>query len=294
MSCPECFRGTVHTRTQPTGGFQNLGGIRTYIAGGSDPTRSKSTIIYLPDAFSLRLVNNMILADKYAELTGCRVLIPDIVFNNGLNPDIFPYMEMTLTPIPKFSVRSIAQKVLATLYILPQVLPFVLFGHPKRVYPKLLQFTRAMRQEIPAGGKLGVSGFCWGGWGSTMLCTETTIDGGSERLIDAQFNGHPSYLNESADMIRRAIEEFRVPYSSAVAGDDWEFNAQVANNIEANIRERLSEGSGDGNEDYKYEFKVYKGCKHGFCVRAKEDEINMEGYNAALLQAVNWFNKYLN
>jgi hypothetical protein len=79
MSCPACFRGAAHNHAEPKGTMETIHGMRTYVAGGSDPARSKSAIIYLPDAFSLKLVNNKLLADEYAAGTGCKVYIPDVV-----------------------------------------------------------------------------------------------------------------------------------------------------------------------------------------------------------------------
>lgn len=79
MSCPACFSGSTHDHAEPKGTIETVHGIRTYVAGGSDTSKSKSAIIYLPDIFSLKLVNNKILADEYATATGCKVYIPDVV-----------------------------------------------------------------------------------------------------------------------------------------------------------------------------------------------------------------------
>lgn len=59
MSCPDCFKGSVHDHAEPTGHFEILYGWKTYITGDAN---AKSAILYLPDAFGLRLVNNKILA----------------------------------------------------------------------------------------------------------------------------------------------------------------------------------------------------------------------------------------
>ncbi|KIX05132.1 uncharacterized protein Z518_06004 [Rhinocladiella mackenziei CBS 650.93] len=291
MSCPDCFRGSVHAHTEATGTIETVHGIRTYIAGGSDPSRSKSAILYLPDGFSLKLVNNKILADKYASMTGCRVLIPDVVYRGGMVPEMLDKMEYIMDPLPKWTVGGVFGKFFTTLSILPTLIPFLLFGHPDKVYDKILAYARAMKAELPEGGKLGVAGFCWGGWPSSKLCAETATPGGSERLIDAQFNGHPSYIVKTPEMVVEAIKKFKVPYCSAVAADDRQFNEKVAADMEAKVKQEAGE-SGEGG--CIYEFRIYKGCKHGFCVRAKSNTENMDGYNAAVKQAAEWFNKYLN
>lgn len=46
--------------------------------------RSSFTIILFTDVFGQKLPNNKILGDKYALLTGCRILIPDFVYGGGI------------------------------------------------------------------------------------------------------------------------------------------------------------------------------------------------------------------
>ncbi|EXJ81932.1 hypothetical protein A1O1_07999 [Capronia coronata CBS 617.96] len=292
MSCPDCFRGGVHAHSEPTGTIETVHGMRTYIAGGSDSARSKSTILYLPDAFSLKLVNNKILADQYASATGCRVLIPDVVPNGGLSPDLMPSMEIAMAPLEKRTVGGVLHKIWITLTLLPHVVPFILFGRPHKVYSQILAYARAIKAELPLGGKLGVAGFCWGAWPSTKLCTEPATEGGSERLIDAQFNGHPSFISDTPEMVVDAIKKFKVPYACAVAEIDMQFNAEVAAKTEALVKQ---ETAGASPGEYIYDFRIYKGCQHGFCVRAmKEDEANFQGGRDAAKHAIDWFNKYLN
>jgi len=291
MSCPDCFRGSVHTHSEPTGTMETIHGLPTYVAGGSDSTRSKSAIVYLPDAFSLKLVNNKLLADQYAASTGCRVYIPDIVRNGGMDPGLLPKMEVVMGPLEPWSVGGFLHKIYTTLTLLPAVAPFMIFGKPMNAYPRILEYARAVKADLPAGGKLGVAGFCWGAWPSTKLCVETAVEGGSERLIDAQFNGHPSYIVDTPEMVVEAITKFKVPYACAIAAEDFQFNEAAAQKTEAAVREDEGVKTGEG---YVYEFKVYKGCKHGFCVRADESSASMEGYRDAVKQAVGWWNKYLN
>jgi dienelactone hydrolase len=289
MSCPDCFRGSVHTHAEPTGKIETVHGLRTYVAGGSDPARSKSTIIYLPDAFSLKLVNNKILADKYAATTGCKVLIPDVVLNGGMPASVLEGVEYIMeTPL---GIANALPKFWTILTLLPHAVPFMLRGHPKNVYSKILAYARAERAALPPGGKLGVCGFCWGAWGSTKLCGEATVANGSEKLIDAQFNGHPSYIKDEPTIIADNIKVFKTAYASAVAEKDFQFNAEVAAKTEADLRESVhSEGKGENG--FIYDFHVYKGATHGFCVKAREED--MQNYHDAAKQATDWFQKYLN
>lgn len=289
MSCPDCFRGSVHTHATPTGTMTTLHGISTYVAGGADPARSKSTIIYLSDAFSLKLVNNKLLADQYAAATGSRVLIPDVVRNGGMPAHVLDGMNYLTYPIEGWKVVGLAGKFFTALTLLPHLVPFLLFGHPKNAYPSILAYARAVRAELPPGGKIGVAGFCWGGWPATKLCVETAVPGGSERLIDAQFNGHPSFIAETPEMVVDAIKTFKVPYAMAVAELDFQFDKDVADKTEATVREAIGESGGPSGG--VYEFRLYKGCRHGFCVKAAESQ--MAGYHDAVKQATDWFSKYL-
>ena len=114
MSCPECFRGAVHTHAEPTGAIETIHGIKTYVAGGSDASRSKSTIIYFPDAFSLKLVNNKLLADKYASATGCKVIVslpPTITMISTCRPKLrFSVDAQSPTSFPRyFNAKHILQ-----------------------------------------------------------------------------------------------------------------------------------------------------------------------------------------
>lgn len=86
----------------------------------------------------------------------------------------------------------------------PVIISFATFGAAPKAYPEVLMYARAMHADLAPGEKLGVAGFCWGGYGSTNSCTEKATEGGSEPLIDAQFNGHPSQL-KTPDMIVDAI-----------------------------------------------------------------------------------------
>ena len=129
---------------------------------------------------------------------------------------------------------------------------------------------------------------------TTKLCTEPITEGASAPLIDAVFNGHPSYISETPEMVVDAIKTLKVPYSCAVAQNDMQFNEAVAEKTEAMVKGELGASSTEGAGQYVYDFKIYEGCVHGFCVRAKEDEENMKGYEEAVKQAVEWFNKYLN
>lgn len=60
-----CATGSLHTGT-PTGRFEQVNGLRTYVADA--PSGSpKGIVVIIPDAFGIELPNNQILADEYAK-----------------------------------------------------------------------------------------------------------------------------------------------------------------------------------------------------------------------------------
>lgn len=225
-----------------------------------------------------------------------------------MSPSLMDKMNVVLTPNPTWTIGGVLSKIYAAITLIPQAVPFMILADPKKVYPQILGYARGVKADLPAGGKLGVCGFCWGAWPSTKLCVETATEavreGGSGaddrstvRLIDAQFNGHPSYIVKTPQMIVDAVKKFKVPYTVAVASDDMQFNKTEAEKVEATLRSEVGEPGGSNPQGYAYEFRMYDGCVHGFCVRApvgKKDDVNEKGFFESKQQAIDWFNKYLN
>ena len=95
MSCPQCAVGTLHTGT-PEGHIETIHGLPTYIADPPAGQKSKGLIVFLPDAFGLELVNNRLLADKYAKKTGARVYLPDFMNGHYMGAHMFEVMDVIL------------------------------------------------------------------------------------------------------------------------------------------------------------------------------------------------------
>lgn len=180
------------------------------------------------------------------------------------------------------------EKGWATISALAGMIPFMIRAQAPGAYPQCLKYTRDVRAGLPAGGKLGVAGFCWGGYPATKVCRESDVDGGTKPLVDASFTAHPSFLTAPTDFVE-SIAKFKVPYSCAVAEYDFLYNKAAAEQTEVALRQRLGDGVGD------YEFVVHKGAHHGFAVRASHDEgsVGKDGYENAAKQAVAWYSKYL-
>jgi dienelactone hydrolase len=283
MSCAACFTGTPQTAT-PKGTYTHLHGYKTYTATPCKPQPSGSVILYLPDFFSHKLPNNALLCDAYADLTGCTVIFPDIVMWGGVDPSWMPLFEVFYGTEPV----SWWWKLVTAIRLLPMA-PQFLLGMPDRAFPRVVEFARRLREGLDQegkGGKLGVAGFCWGGFGATLLCKEMYK---GRRLVDAAFTGHPSKLTTPRDVLEAVGSG--VPYSVAVAEIDFMFDKEVAKVAEAALREKFGSTGKDGKV---WELRVHEGAHHGFCVRAKEGvKADEQGRDAALQQAVEWFRTYL-
>jgi len=169
--------------------------------------------------------------------------------------------------------------------------PFLIRAAPPKALPDTLAYARRVKASLPLGAKLGICGFCWGGYMSTALSAEPAVEGGSERLIDAQFCAHPSAL-KAPDMIVDAVTKFKVPYSLAHASLDFNLTDKKVEEIEAILRPKV--GNGEGENGVYYDFKIYKDCHHGFAARARPgDKVEQQGADDAAIQAIEWFKRFL-
>lgn len=273
--------------------MQDIYGGKAYVTLPPDGAQSRNTIIFYCDAFGLNLVNNKLLADHYAAETGCQVLVPDTFPRGAASLAAMQAMNDVLRPVPStFSYANplmYASKSYAFARALRGFAPFVYRNSPAKAFPECLRFARAVRAPMPSEGKLGVAGFCWGGYQVTKLACEPVVEGSDKPLIDAVFTAHPSALNAPDDFVA-AIDKFKVPYSCAVAETDFQFDKKASDKTEKALKKKLGPGVGT------FEFVLWEGCHHGFAVRASFDEgtTGEKGYSGAAKQAVDWFNKYLN
>jgi len=294
MSCPDCFRGGIHNhKGDAKGQEEQLHGFRTYVTNPSSQSGSKSTIIFLCDAFGLDLINNKILADRYAEGTGFRVLVPDVIPGGPASIGLMDPMDQAFDPVRWWDVWGQLKRAM-NIFTMVRILGlFYIRAIPSRAstYNPILEWARTVKRDLPSDAKLGVCGFCWGGYPSTRLCTEPSVAGGDVRLIDAQFCAHPSAL-EVPGMIVDAVTKFNVPYSAALGTKDFVLTPKQAEETEAVLRQKA--GNGEGQNGYNYELKSHEGCQHGFAVRARPgDTVQEKGADDACEQAVAWFKKWL-
>jgi dienelactone hydrolase len=271
MSCPDCFRGGAATGT-PSGSYQHLHGHKTYIA--KPPSPSTTTIILYTDAFGHLLPNNLLLADALSHHLAATLLVPDIIPGGPMSPAILPLMD-TFTA----SSSSYASKALAMARAMAYVIPFFARAAPQKPASTAPceQFARAVRRDAGQAAKLGLVGYCWGGFQALRIAG---LDLSGARLADAVFVAHPaSYEPRHVGL---AVEN-GVPVSFAHAALDMRLPMAKIDETRKLM---------DGKEGF--ELSVYEGCVHGFAVRAMPgSEKAAEAADQALQQAVAWFKRWL-
>lgn len=285
MSCPDCFKGAVHDG-QPAGTEETIHGVLTYVAGEPsipNTSTSKSTIIFITDAFGFNLPNSKILADYYASKTGYRVLVPDIIPGGGVPLDMLALMETVTSSVKWWDIWGQIRRAISIMRLMVVVIPFA--RRTKNVFPSILEYSRGIKSE---GGKLGVAGFCWGGLQTTKLSQEPRVEGGEEGLVDAHFTAHPAGLKIPYDFVE-GVRKFNVPFSMAVGDRDFVLSKEKIAEVEVGLRQEF------GDDGERFEVKLYEGCGHGFAVRADpKKKIENDGAGKAAEQAVEWFRRFLN
>lgn len=262
-------------------------GVRTYVtASTSSASISRSTIIFITDAFGFNLVNSKLLADYYAAKTGFRVLVPDIIPGGGVPLSTLALTEAVSSPIRWWDIGGRFWWAVSLVQLLSKVIPFAI--RTRGVFPDILAYARAVKAELGPAGKLGLAGFCWGGLQTTKLSQEPATEGGKDGLVDCHFTAHPVGLKPE-DFVE-GVRKFHVPFSMAVGEKDAYLKKENVASVEAALRSELGEG-----EQEFYEIKLYADCGHGFAVRADPNRtIENEAAGKASDQAVDHFKMYLN
>ena len=316
MACADCFRGGIHTHATPKGFVTTLYDQLCYVSPAPSTSTAKSQILYLCDGFGLALVNNKLLADRYALETGCKVIAPDIPAGGGLSLDAMTYTDTLSDPVRWYDIRGQIRRVVTIFKLLCVGIPFFLQGNRRGSIGPIVKLARHLKSDLgPSGGKLGVAGFCYGGWVAIQLCLEDAVEpqsgpvassrsneeestplltppsaDSSNNLISAIFVAHPSWL-KAPTWIVSIIRDRHIPFSAALARADLTFPLKKVHETEAALRTQVGLP-----EDHDYELVMYpEGVPHGFAVRARPDsKEQVEAEHGAARQAVSWFGKYLN
>ncbi|KAK2595617.1 hypothetical protein QQS21_006664 [Conoideocrella luteorostrata] len=268
MSCPDCFRGQIHTG-QPKGKVTKLYGLDSYVSEPAPGKSSKGIVVIIPDAFGWEFINIRILADHYAEKGDFKVYVPDFMSGNAAPLSMLFNVQTLLAPGNLFT------RFVALIRTVVAAIPFFIHCNPGKTYPAVKGFFEQLRKEEGQDQSIGVAGFCWGGKHAVTLAHGAEIDG--KPLIDAAFTGHPSMLKFSDD-----IEKIKLPISFACAEVDNQVSPLQVELIKS-IVGRLPEAS-------RGEARIYEKTSHGFAVRAdvKVPDVAKQA-DEAEDQAVAWF-----
>ncbi|KAH9983902.1 alpha/beta-hydrolase [Russula compacta] len=85
--CKDCISGVRHEGT-PEGTYEEINGIKTYVATPKTDYPKDKAIIYLSDVFGHELPNNPLLVDDFAR-NGFRVYAPDLFEGDPVPTDAF-------------------------------------------------------------------------------------------------------------------------------------------------------------------------------------------------------------
>ena len=159
------------------------------------------------------------------------------------------------------------------------LVPFILRNSPEKRYPAILKFMDRLRCDQEENTKIGVVGFCWGGYSATHLA-HGGLAGNKKTLIDAAFTAHPSELNLPEDIVK-----IKLPWSMVVGDVDFALPIQRVQQA-ANILE--------AKQNVPSEVVVIPNARHGFAVRGDpNDKAEVMMADQAEDQMVRWFARYL-
>ncbi|KAI0077962.1 alpha/beta-hydrolase [Panus rudis PR-1116 ss-1] len=83
--CKDCISGVRHEGI-PEGKFEDIGGVRCYVATPTIDYPKDKVLLYLVDIFGVDLINAQLLADDFSH-NGFKVVAPDILNNDPVPAD---------------------------------------------------------------------------------------------------------------------------------------------------------------------------------------------------------------
>ncbi|KAK7697062.1 hypothetical protein SLS64_013913 [Diaporthe eres] len=159
------------------------------------------------------------------------------------------------------------------------LVPFSFRNSPPKRYPAVRKWIDDLRCGEGADQKVGVVGFCWGGYGATKLAHGEIASNGKP-LIDAAYTAHPSELDVPKD-----IKGITLPYCMVIGDVDMAMSLEKVKQAAEIL---------DAKEDVDTEVVIIPNAKHGFAVRASpDDKVEKEMADQAEDQMVKWFARHM-
>jgi dienelactone hydrolase len=156
--CKHCISGVRHEGT-PEGTYEEIKGIKIYVATPKTEYPKDKAILYLPDVYGMELPNSRLLADDFAR-NGFKVYLPDLFEGDPVGQDALkPGSSFDFTQwLPKHSTEHTGKRV------------------------------RVVIEELKSKGVtvFGATGFCYG--------ARLVFDLAFDNLIQVSAVSHPSFL----------------------------------------------------------------------------------------------------
>lgn len=163
------------------------------------------------------------------------------------------------------------------LHIISGFIPFMFYNRQAVCEPRVFKWFQDFRAAQTDSLPLVTAGFCWGGKYVFLLASDAqkTPDVGS--LVDGGFTAHPSNLVMPTD-----AGNVNLPVSVVIGDVDVLMPMDKVELMKRILKEKEDE----------HEVVVIPGAKHGFAIRASEDdETAVQQGLQAEEQAVSWFNR---
>ncbi|TKA43664.1 hypothetical protein B0A54_05447 [Friedmanniomyces endolithicus] len=258
-----------------------LHGLNTYVIGNR--TNPRAIIVMYSDIFGLLLPNNKLIADSYAKSGDYLVYLPDFFKGDPVGLRLADL----LIPVDA-AKQSTLGKYTGLLTSGPSLMMWM-GRHKAGPTDDICQdFLRKLRRATPAGRKIGMVGFCWGGKYAIRAGLEASMietDGAKTPLIDAVVALHPSNLILPAD-----VEGPVVPMTFGWGQED----SQVSIETKGKVEGIHAQGKKGGKAVPEMVHKVYKPGRHGFAVRGNPDDAQeRKCLEDSTTQVLEWFGKYL-
>jgi len=174
MSCCKHCTSGVRNEAIPTGTYQEINDIKTYVVTPQSDYPKDKAILFVPDVFGFDFVNNIGLADNFAR-NGFKVYSPDLFEGDPVPPD-------ALNPGSSFDIKK----------WLPN-------HSPEHTGKRLRKVIDGLKEQ---GITLfGATGYCYG----ARLVFDFVFEG----LIHVAVVSHPSRLQEQD--LDTYVEKSRAP-----------------------------------------------------------------------------------
>ncbi|CCM02588.1 uncharacterized protein FIBRA_04691 [Fibroporia radiculosa] len=233
--CEHCTKGVRHEGT-PEGHIEDIGGVECYVATPADDHAKDKVVLYFTDILGHRFLNHHLMADDFAQ-NGFWVVIPDILNNDGVTPDVLDGGKLD---IPAWLAR-----------------------HGQETVKPILENVMAALRDSGVE-RFAAIGFCFG--------ARPAIDLAFSNNISVCIVSHPSLWKMPDDMEASEIGSYMHANYRAMSKAPLLLNtAEIDTAFPKEQQAQADEVLGGGNFEPGYERTYWEGCAHGFAVRGSLD-----------------------